>query len=149
MKVLDVNVLVYAFRPETALHMPVRAWLERLLESNRPFGVPEVVLAGFVRTITRKPFEPPSKPQEAWRFIDVLTSLPQCTILFGSRDHFAVFRALCRDTVATGNPLTDAYIAAHAAMSDGEVISCDHDFARFPGLTWRDPRDDRPRTNPR
>ncbi|MEO6435278.1 MAG: type II toxin-antitoxin system VapC family toxin [Tepidisphaeraceae bacterium] len=149
MKILDVNVLIYAFRPEPPQHAPVRAWLERLVQSNRPFGVPDIVLAGFVRTITRKPFDPPSTPQEAWGFVDVLASMPQCTIFYGSPEHFAAFRAICKDADVRGNLLTDAYIAAHAIMSDGEIVSCDDDFSKFPGLTWRNPIDDQPRTNPR
>lgn len=148
MKILDVNVLVYAFRTEVKEYHPMRAWLDRLVQSDRPFGVPDVVLAGFVRTVTRIPFDPPSKPQEAWGFVQSLTSCPLCTVVHGSPEHFAAFQKLCRTINATGNLLTDAYIAAHALMSDGEIVSCDRDFAKFPGLNWRDPLDDRPRTNP-
>jgi hypothetical protein len=149
MKVLDVNVLVYAFRPEMKEHDVTRRWLDALVNSGKRFYVPDVVLMGFVRTVTRGPFDPPNKQREAWRFVDALTSLPQCTVAYGSAQHFAALRTLCEQTFVTGNLLTDAYVAAHAVVCDGEVVSWDDDYARFPGLSWRTPLDDQLRTNPR
>jgi toxin-antitoxin system PIN domain toxin len=149
MKILDVNVLVYAFRPEVKQHADTRQWLEALIASGRPFYIPDIVFAGFVRTVTRKPFDPPNKPEEAWGFVETLRSLPQCTIACGSAEHFAAFHSLCETVQARGNLITDAYIAAHAILCDGEIISWDADFSKFPGLSWRTPLDAHVRTNPR
>ena len=38
-----------------------------------------------------------------------------------------------------GNLVTDAHIAALAIEHQAEVHSNDSDFARFPGLRWRNP----------
>jgi len=149
MKVLDVNVLVYAFRPDIAEHTIVKAWLEALLQSSRPFGVPDIAFSGFVRIVTRKPFDPASSPSDAWGFVEALRKHAMCTTLYGSPQHFADFRALCERIGAMGNLLTDAYVAAFALIADGEVVSCDDDFASFPGLSWRSPLNDQLRTNPR
>jgi predicted nucleic acid-binding protein len=38
-----------------------------------------------------------------------------------------------------GNLTSDAHLAALAIEHGAELCSSDHDFARFPGLKWRNP----------
>jgi predicted nucleic acid-binding protein len=40
---------------------------------------------------------------------------------------------------ATGNHTSDAHLAALAIEWGLELCSADRDFARYPGLRWRDP----------
>jgi predicted nucleic acid-binding protein len=46
---------------------------------------------------------------------------------------------LLESTGAGANLVTDAQIAAIAFRLGASVCSCDHDFARFPGVDWTDP----------
>ena len=60
MLLADVNVFVYAHRPESPRHEEHRAWLDAALNGDEPFGVSEAVLASFVRITThRRIFLPP------------------------------------------------------------------------------------------
>lgn len=48
----DVNVLVYAFRGDAPGHSRLRLWLESTINSDRPYGVFDPVLRGFLRVVT-------------------------------------------------------------------------------------------------
>ena len=50
---------------------------------------------------------------------------------------------LCQKADARGNLITDAWFAALAIESGSEWITVDRDYARFPGLKWRHPFDQR------
>jgi len=43
MYVLDVNILVYAFRADTEPHATVAAWLNELVNSDEEFALPDLV----------------------------------------------------------------------------------------------------------
>ena len=53
--------------------------------------------------------------------------------------HFDPFRRNLEAAGVCGNLVTDAHIAAIAMEYQAEVQSNDSDFARFPGLMWRNP----------
>jgi predicted nucleic acid-binding protein len=46
---------------------------------------------------------------------------------------------LCHETKATANHVPDAYLAALAIEHGCEWMTADREFARYPGLRWRDP----------
>ena len=62
---------------------------------------------------------------------------PNATLILPGDRHWAIFESLCRDSDATGNLVQDARYAALAIESGCEWITYDHDFAHFPGLSWR------------
>jgi uncharacterized protein len=47
MKLLDVNVFVYAHREDAPQHSKYKAWLEQLLGAQEPFAVADSVLSVF------------------------------------------------------------------------------------------------------
>ena len=51
----------------------------------------------------------------------------------------ALFDELANETQATGNLITDVYLAALAREHGLTVISTDADFARFSNLKWLNP----------
>jgi hypothetical protein len=53
--------------------------------------------------------------------------------------HAAIFFHLLRQLGTAGNLTTDAHLAAIAIEHQAEIHSTDADFARFPGLKWRNP----------
>ena len=53
--------------------------------------------------------------------------------------HLDIFGSLLRAFGVAGNLTTDAHVAAIAIEHQYELHSNDSDFARFPGLRWRDP----------
>ncbi|MBZ1526040.1 hypothetical protein J3329_10590 [Leuconostoc mesenteroides] len=51
---VDVNVLVYAHRADLREHADYRGLLERLANDDEPLGLPDSVLAGFIRVVTNR-----------------------------------------------------------------------------------------------
>lgn len=140
MLLIDVNVLVYAYREDSPDHPAFRNWLAGLVQSETPFGVADLVLSGFLRITTHpKIFKPPSPVEDAMRFAETLRAQPGCIVLTPGPRHWEIFTQLCQATGAMGNLIPDAYLAAMAIEARGTWITTDRDFSHFPGLDWRHP----------
>ena len=136
----DVNVLVYSHRVDAPDHLAVRDWLEKEINSDRAFGLSNVVLSGFIRIVTHpRIFDPPSKMTTALAFVEQLRQRPNSIIIHPSPRHWQIFTRLCQETGIKGNLVPDAYLAALAIDSGCEWITTDRDFSRFPNLKWRHP----------
>jgi hypothetical protein len=139
---VDVNVLVYAHRPESPSHTAYRAWLDDARTGHEPLGLCDPVLASFVRVVTHpRVFAEPTPTRTALEFVEVLLESPAATRIAPGERHWAVFADLCRRVEATGNVVPDAYLAALAIEHGSEWITADRSFGRFPGLRWRHPLD--------
>jgi toxin-antitoxin system PIN domain toxin len=137
---VDVNVLVYAFRQDAPDHARYAHWLQELLDSEAAYAVTDMVLSGFVRIVTHPAiFASPSTTERALAFVEQIRSRPQCIGIVPGPRHWSIFAALCRATHATGNLVPDAFLAALAIESGCQWITTDRGFARFPGLRWRHP----------
>jgi uncharacterized protein len=136
----DVNVLVYAFRTDVERHRESFDWLANVVSSGEPFAVTRLALSAAVRiTTNRKIFKVPSTLDDAFGFCDDLLANETCRLIEPGASHWSIFRKLCIATNTTGPTTTDAWYAALAIEHDCELITCDGDFARFPGLRWRAP----------
>lgn len=140
MILVDVNILVHAFRTDTSQHETVRRWLEAELSADRPFAFSGHVASGFLRIVTNpNAFLHPAPLPRALDFVDGIRLLANCVVVEPGRRHWDIFLDLCRKVQAKGNLVPDAYFAALAIESGSEWITMDRDYARFPGLRWRDP----------
>ena len=147
MQLVDVNVLVYAYREDAPGHAGFRAWLQDTLESDLAFGVPDLVLSGFLRIVTHpRVFDPPSAIDHALDFAEVIRTRPNTVPVAPGPRHWAIFTRLCRQAGVKGNLVPDAYLAALAIESGSEWITTDRDYSRFPGLRWRHPLEERGRS---
>jgi uncharacterized protein len=136
----DVNVLIYAFRRDTAYHAICRGWLANLVEGDARFGLSPMALSAVVRIVTNpRAFKTPSPVEEAFGFCDDLLGQPHCEVVAPGERHWEIFQRLCVDTDTRGARVTDAWFAALAIEWGCEWITMDRDFARFPGLRWRVP----------
>ena len=136
----DVNVLVYAHREETADHPRFRDWLERLVTQPEAFGVSELVLSSFTRVVTHpRIFHPPTPLSSALGFCRFLRDQPGAVLVGPGERHWSIFTDLCTRASARGNLVSDAFFAALAIESGCEWVTTDRDYARFPGLRWRQP----------
>jgi toxin-antitoxin system PIN domain toxin len=137
---LDVNVLVDAFRGDQPRHPAVRAWLDGVIDADAAFAISEHVLSGFLRVVTHpRVFNEPDDIEDALTFAERLRELPHAIGIRPGDRHWAIFTRLCRVTRAVGNTVPDAYLAAMAIESGSEMVTGDRGFARFPGLRWHDP----------
>jgi toxin-antitoxin system PIN domain toxin len=136
----DVNVLIYAFRADSADHLKYRSWLSDLVNGAAAYGVAPQVLSSVMRICTHpRIYRQPSSVDEVFAFCNALLEAPNATIIAPQERHWSVFQTLCIRSGATANLIADAWLAALAIEAGCEWVTTDGDFARFEGLTWRRP----------
>jgi uncharacterized protein len=136
----DVNVLLYAFRRDSARHDEYHAWLDGVVNGDAAYGMSPQVLSALVRISThRRIYIHPSTTTEALAFCDTLLQPQHCRIVHPGPRHWGIFAELCQRSRASGNLVQDAWFAALAIESGCEWMTTDRDYARFPGLRWREP----------
>ena len=140
MILLDVNVLIYAFRSDSPYHAICKPWLDDLVAGDTHFGISPLVLSAVIR-ITTQPgvFRQPSPLAEAFAYCNNLLGQPRCEIVEPGERHWRIFERLSREADVVGARITDAWFAALAIEHGCTWITYDRDFARFPGLDWRQP----------
>lgn len=140
MRCVDVNVLVYAHRPESPRHDGYRSWLEEARRGVEPLGIPGMVQSGFVRVVTHpRVFKEPTPLDTALEFIEAVRGSPATVPIAPGERHWGIFTDLCRQLDARGNRVPDAFLAAMAIEQGATFVSADRGFAGFPGLRWIDP----------
>jgi uncharacterized protein len=140
MVLIDVNVLVYAHRPDAIDHSRYLAWLQNALNSDEICGLSELALAEMVRIATHPQIYPKPTPIDlALKFAQELRDYEGTVIISPGPRHWEIFSRLCKAAGAKGNLVSDAYFAALAMECGAEWITADRDFAKFPGLRWRHP----------
>lgn len=140
MIVPDLNLLIYAYNEDAPGHARAKRWWEATLSATRPVGLPWVVLLGFVRLMSnRRVVDDPMPAAEAVQHCKAWLARPNARIILPGPGHLD----LLADILATGSAgadlVTDAHLAALAIEHQAELHSNDGDFARFPGLRWRNP----------
>ena len=64
---------------------------------------------------------------------------PGVRVLQPNDQHWPIFQKMLRGGNATANLVSDAHLAALAVEHNAVMQSTDADFARFPGLKWKNP----------
>jgi predicted nucleic acid-binding protein len=77
--------------------------------------------------------------REAWSEVRAWLARPNVRVPVPGDRHAEVLGDLLLRTNATGNQASDAHMAALAIEWGLELCSGNRDFARYPGLRWRDP----------
>ena len=140
MLLVDVNILIYAYRDDSADHTLYRDWLEAMVSSPNAYAVSDLVLSGFLRVATHpRIFDPPSPLEHALSFVHSFRSQPNAAVVAPGARHWRIFTDLCTGGRVKGNLVPDAYFAALAIESGSEWITTDRDYSRFAGLRWRHP----------
>ena len=135
MNVPDVNVLVALYRPDHAHHHAATTWWRQSAGLGETFTVPDLGWVGFVRVTTNpRIFEEPATFDEAWRFVETISSVPTHLRMSSAGGVLDQFTRLGQQVGASGNLVTDAYIAGTAAALAGTVVTFDRDFRKFDGL---------------
>ena len=131
----DVNVLVAAFRPDHPHHRSARAWLDdavvQAANGRVSLMLLGTVVTGFLRITTHpKIFRETDPLQDVSDFIDSLLSCPgvQFQPQGATWPHL---RQVCLAQQATGNLITDAWIAATVMQSGETLCTFDRDFSQL------------------
>lgn len=140
MKLLDVNLLLYAIDESSPHHDRARPWLEETLSGTEEVGFAWPVLLGFIRIATNPvALERPLSPADAFDYVDSWLAQPCATVVEPTDRHAARLRELLSPLGTAGNLTSDAHLAALAIEHGAELCSLDADFSRFEGLRWTDP----------
>lgn len=140
MRLVDVNLLLYAVDETSPRHRLARPWLEKTLSDRTTVGLSWTVLLAFLRLSTRSAvFTAPLSSDEALDIVDGWLELPSVVVVQPGRRHAALLRDLLAQVGTAGNLVTDAHLAALSIEYGAELCSSDADFSRFPGVRWVDP----------
>ncbi|MBI2970153.1 MAG: type II toxin-antitoxin system VapC family toxin [Gammaproteobacteria bacterium] len=140
MIVPDVNLLVYAYNRDAPHHLKAKTWWEDLLNSDEPIGLPWVTGLGFIRLMThRAVLVTPLESRRAVEHVRSWFAQANVEVLDPGARHLEILERLFKALGTAGNLTTDAQLAALAIEHQCELCSNDADFARFPGLRWRNP----------
>ncbi len=140
MKIVDLNVLLYAVNENAVHHRKALRWWHGATNGGEPIGFPWTVLLGFLRLSTNPAvFSRPLEPESAIRKVDSWLSLPVARLVREKDEHWEILRRLLAETGTAGNLTTDAHLAALAISHGAVLVSSDNDFSRFKGLRWENP----------
>jgi hypothetical protein len=136
----DINLLVYAYNRGGPFHDEAREWWESCLSNPGPVGLPWAVTLGFVRIMSSTSvFTNPMEPVQAITHVRSWLACPQTRIVTPGPRHLEILAEIMASARAPGRLTTDGHLAALAIENQAELHSNDVDFARFPGLRWRNP----------
>jgi toxin-antitoxin system PIN domain toxin len=139
-KLVDVNLLLYAVNTDAPNHLRARTWFENVLSGTEPVAFAWVVLLAFLRLSTKAiVFPRPLKVDEALSIMELWLSQPSAQVVHPTDHHLKVLTGLITPMGTGGNLTTDAHLAALAIEHGAELCSCDNDFRRFPALRWMNP----------
>lgn len=140
MIVVDANLLIYAVNEDSPLSRKAKPWLEAVLSGQETVGFAWNVLLAFLRLTTRPSlFRNPLPVDTAFDLVTSWLEQPPARILHPGTRHLQVLRELLQPLGTGGNLTSDAHLAAMAIEHGAELCSTDTDFARYPGLKWRNP----------
>ena len=136
----DVNLLVYAHNAAAPLHAPARQWWEDLVNAEQPIGVPWAVAFGFLRLVTHPSvLAEPLSALEALAYVRGWAEQSSVAVIEPGYRHLTIVEGLFAATGVAAGLTTDTHLAALAIEHQAELHSNDADFARFPGLRWKNP----------
>ena len=140
MILVDANILLYAYDSASGSHASAKAFLEARLSERPVVGFAWQSIVAFLRIGTNPRVRAsPMALAEALRHVRSWLSRRNVTVLEPGSKHFEILERLLVDAKATGNLVSDAHLAALAIEHGATLMTSDHDFARFPGLSWEDP----------
>ena len=140
MKILDANILLYAYGAASPHHVKARAWVEDAFSGAELVGLPWQTIGAFLRIVTN-PHVPGFRRSiaDATHVVDQWLEQPNVRLLIPGDDRWPLFRQMVVEGQALGPLVTDAQLAALTMEYGGVLYTTDRDFARFPGLRWTNP----------
>jgi hypothetical protein len=142
MKIVDINLLIYAINKDTPHHSKAKKWLEHSLSSDEPFGFAWIVILGFLRIVTNGRIMPtPLSPDVAFATVDEWLQQPPSVTIAPSHRHWNIFKEILMPLGTAANLTSDAHLAALAIEHGARLYSTDNDFSRFQSLRWTNPID--------
>ena len=142
MIVVDANLLIYSYDTESPHHKKSRAWVEKIFSDIEPVGLSWQTVSAFLRVITNRRL-PGSRltVEQAIEIVEAWLEQPNIRIIVAGDDHWSVLKRMIMEGRATGPLVSDAELVALTVEYGAVLYTADRDFARFPGLRWKNPLD--------
>ena len=135
MKIVDTNLLVYAYVPALAHHAAARRWLEQTLTEDEAVGLAWASVLGFVRIVTNpRVFRVPLPLERAVTVVDEWLQQQSVELVLPTPRHWTALREMLVSGQAGGPLASDAHLAALAREHGAVIYTTDRDFVRFPGV---------------
>ncbi len=142
MKLLDANILLYAYDSDSAHHAVCRSWLEAAFNSEEIVALPWQTLLAFVRISTNsRATKKPLQSAEACTIVSSWLHQANVSVIGAGGRFWGLLKDQIREAQVTGPLVTDAALAALALEHGATLCSVDRDFRRFRGLKLMDPTD--------
>jgi uncharacterized protein len=139
-KLLDANILLYAYNLDSPHHDVCRIWLEAAFNGAEPVALPWQTLLAFIRISTHpRAVAQPLAVSQACVIVDRWLQQPNVTTLEPTERFWPILREQLLDGRITGPLVTDAALSALALEHGAVLCSTDRDFRRFSGLALVDP----------
>ena len=140
MKIVDINLLIYAINKDAPHHFRAKKWLEDSLSGDEHLGFAWIVILGFLRIVTNGRVMPaPLSPEIAIDFVNDWLQQPPSQTVVPTHQHWAIFQELILPLGTAANLTSDAHLAALAIEHGARLYSTDNDFSRFRALRWTNP----------
>jgi predicted nucleic acid-binding protein len=110
---IDTNLLVYAYREDSAFHSDAMEHLHPVIEGDNPWALPWPCVHEFIGVVTNgRVYKPASPLSQALGFLDSLMTSPQLHLISESPGYFKKLRELALAAKLSGPRIHDARIAA-------------------------------------
>lgn len=142
MILIDANLLLYAYDPDSPQHGDARRWLEAVLSGHDIVRFAWVTLWAFLRISTHpRVFHRPLSAAEVHGIIASWLEQPNVTIVEPGERHLEILGTLLEGGQSSGPLVMDAALAAIAIEHGATLCTTDRDFTRYPDLQSRNPLD--------
>ncbi|MBL6750996.1 MAG: type II toxin-antitoxin system VapC family toxin [Nevskia sp.] len=140
MKLLDANVLLYAYNADSPHHEACRDWLEAALNDEETVALPWQTLLAFVRIATNsRAVSKPLTSDAACAIVNQWLGRTNVTTVGYGERFWEIFRQQVGEAKVSGPLVSDAALAALTIEQGATLYSTDRDFRRFPKLKLVDP----------
>jgi uncharacterized protein len=141
-KLLDANILLYAYDSGSPHHAVCRSWLEAVFNSEEIVALPWQTLLAFIRICTNpRAMKRPLQNKEACDIVSSWLDQVNVRVIGAGEGFWKLLKDQIIEAQVTGPLVTDAALAALALEHGATLCSVDRDFRRFRGLRLIDPTD--------
>lgn len=140
MKMLDANILLYAYDRSSVHHEACREWLQSAFNGEEQVALPWQTLLAFVRLSTNPRVVPnPISGEAACNVVSKWLAYPNVIVPNPADEFWERFCAQITEAQVKGPLVTDAAFAALALEHGAILCTTDKDFRRFRGLRMENP----------
>jgi uncharacterized protein len=140
MRLVDANILIYAYDRASVYHSKAREWLDEKLNGLPPLGMPWASLLAFARIVTNpRIYEKPAALRDAWSQVIEWTAARAAWIPQPTDSHGEIVAGIIERVSLSANDVPDVHLAALAVEHGLRLCSTDSDFAGYPEIEWENP----------